>query len=250
MWQSFACLSGAVVVLSYLRFAVGAFVLAASLLIGNAAVADADSSDSAAPGPGGANASIQGSTTSRQGSTTSRRPVGDVTDTLRTTIQRVMRTLGSVRQSGQQPYRGAEMPNIGSGGTDIKDGTKDGSGLGAAVSDPVAAVPNEVAPVSDPVAAVPNEVAPVSDPVAAVPNEVAPVSDAVAAVPNEVAQFLMRSRRCLSRWRRFRVGSGQFLASARRSSRSTNCLPIFIPSGWASPGWRQFLMSARWFRTC
>ena len=98
-----------------------------------------------------------------------------------------MRTLGSVRQSGQQPYRGAEMPNIGSGGTDIKDGTKDGSGLGAAVSDPVAAVPNEVAPVSDPVAAVPNEVAPVSDPVAAVPNEVAPVSDAVAAVPNEVA---------------------------------------------------------------
>ena len=175
---SLACL-GQLVVLSYLRFAVGAFVLAASLLIGNAAVADADSSDSAAPGPGGANASIQGSSTAS-------RPVGDVTDTLRTKIQRVMRTLGSVRQTGQQPYRGAEMPNIGSGGTDIKDGTKPGSGLGAAVADPVAAVPNEVAPVSDAVAAVPNEVAPVSGAVAAVPNEVAPVSNAVPPVPDVV----------------------------------------------------------------
>ena len=117
MWQSWAssCLAGGSSwVLSYLRFAVGAFVLAASLLISSAAVADADSSDSAAPGPGGANASIQGSTTAS-------RPVGDVTDTLRTKIQRVMRTLGSVRQSGQQPYPGAEKPNIGSGGTDIKE---------------------------------------------------------------------------------------------------------------------------------
>ena len=179
--------------LSYLRFAVGAFVVAASLLISSAAVADADSSNSAAPGPGGANASIQGNTTARHSSTTASRPVGDITDTPRAMIQRVMRALGAVRQSGQRPYPGAKKPNNGSGGTDIKDGTKDGSGSGAAVSDPVAAVPDEVAPVSDPVAAVPDEVAPVSDPVAAVPNEVAPVSDpatplsvAVAPVPSGV----------------------------------------------------------------
>jgi hypothetical protein len=189
-----ACLAwGQFMGLSYLRFVVGAFVVAASLLIGNAAVADADSSDSAAPGPGGANASIEGSTTARQGSTRASRPVGDITDTPRAKIQRVMRALRAVRQSGQQPYTGAKKPDNGSGGTDIKDGTIDGSGSGAAVSDPVAAVPNEVAPVSDPVAAVPDEVAPVSDPVAAVPNVVAPVSDpatplsvAVAPVPGVV----------------------------------------------------------------
>jgi len=57
-------------------------------------------------------------------------------------------------------------------GTDSQDETKDGSDLGAAVVDPVAAVPNDVTPGSD--------APPVSDPVAAVPNEVAPVSDPVA----------------------------------------------------------------------
>ena len=89
-------------------------------------------------------------------------------------------------------------------GTNTTDGTKDDSDLGAAVSDPVAATPNEVAPVSvavtpvsDPTAAGPNAVAPVTvavtpaaDPVAAVPNNVAPVSDAGAPVPNVVGPNL------------------------------------------------------------
>ena len=89
-------------------------------------------------------------------------------------------------------------------GTNTTDGTKDDSDLGAAVSDPVAATPNEVAPVSvavtpvsDPTAAGPNAVAPVTvaltpaaDPVAAVPNNVAPVSDAGTPVPNVVGPNL------------------------------------------------------------
>ena len=105
-------------------------------------------------------------------------------------------SLGSGGQSGQQHSTGAKKPKDEPGGTNTKDGTKDDSDLGAAVSDPVAATPNEVAPVSvavtpasGPVAAVPNAVAPVSvavtpvsDPVAAVPNAVAPVSVAVTPV--------------------------------------------------------------------
>ena len=163
---------GQIVVLSHLRFAASIGVLAASLLISSAAVAvaDADSRDSAGPGHGGANAS-------RQGSTTPSRPVGDVTDTQRSKTQRVTSTLGSGRQSGQQPSPGGEKPKDEPGGTHTKDGTKDDSDLGAAVPDPVAAVPNEVAPVSDPVAGIPNEVAPVSDPVAPAPDVVGPVSN-------------------------------------------------------------------------
>ena len=71
-------------VLSHLRFVAGVCVLAAGLLMGSAAVAvaDADSSNSAAPGDGGTNAS-------RQGSPTASSPVGDVTDTQRKKIQRV-----------------------------------------------------------------------------------------------------------------------------------------------------------------
>ena len=56
-------------VVSHLRFAAGVCVLAAGLLMGSAggavAVADPDSSGSAAPGDGGTNASGQGSTTAR-----------------------------------------------------------------------------------------------------------------------------------------------------------------------------------------
>ena len=170
---------GQIVVLSHLRFAASVGVLAASLLITSAAVAvaDADSSDSAGPGHGGANAS-------RQGSPTPSRPVGDVTDTQRSKTQRVTSTLGSGRQSGQQPSPGGEKPKDEPGGTHTKDGTKDDSDLGAAVPDAVAAVPNEVAPVSDPVAGIPNEVAPVSDPVAPVSVAVAPVPDVVGPVSN------------------------------------------------------------------
>ena len=73
----------------------------------------------------------------------------------------------------------AEKPNDEPGGTDTKDGTKDDSDGGATVSEPVDAVPNEVAPVSD-------RDATVSEPVDAVADEVAPVSDAVAPVPDVV----------------------------------------------------------------
>ena len=99
---------------SHLRFAAGVCVLAAGLLMGSAggavAVADPDSSGSAAPGDGGTNASGQGSTTARS-------PVGNVTGTLRETIQRVTSTLGSGRQPGQQPSTGAKSPKEEPGGT-------------------------------------------------------------------------------------------------------------------------------------
>ena len=92
---------------SHLRFAAGVCVLAAALLMASAggavAVADPDSSGSAAPGDGGTNASGQGGTTARS-------PVGDVTGTLRETIQRVTSTLGSGRQPGQQPFHRREKP--------------------------------------------------------------------------------------------------------------------------------------------
>ena len=177
---------------SHLRFAAGVCVLAAGLLMGSAggavAVADPDSSGSAAPGDGGTNASGQGSTTASS-------PVGNVTDTRRKTIQRVTSTLGSGRQPGQQPSTGAKSPKKEPGGTDTEDEKKD-SGLAAAVPDlvapvpnVVAPVPNVVAPVSDVIAPVPNVVAPVSDVVrrSPVPNVVAPVTNVVAPVPNVVA---------------------------------------------------------------
>ena len=92
---------------SHLRFAAGVCVLAAALLMASAggavAVADPDSSGSAAPGDGGTNASGQGGTTVSS-------PVGDVTGTLRKTIQRVTSTLGLGRQPGQQPSTGAKSP--------------------------------------------------------------------------------------------------------------------------------------------
>ena len=172
---------GQIVVLSHLRYVAGVGVLAASLLMGSAAVAvaDPDSSNSAASGHGGANASAQGSTTTS-------RPVGDVTDTQRKKIQRVTSTLGSGRQAGQQPSTGAKSPKKEPGGTDTTDGTNDNSDLSVAVADPVAAVATAVAPGSDPVAAVATEVTPGSDPVAAVATAVAPGSDPVAAVATEV----------------------------------------------------------------
>ena len=86
-------------VVSHLRFAAGVCVLAAGLLMGSAggavAVADPDSSNSAADGDGGTDPSGQDSTTASS-------PVNGVTS-----------TLGSGPQPGQQP-----------GGTD-KDEKKD-----------------------------------------------------------------------------------------------------------------------------
>ena len=106
---------------SHLRLAAGVCVLAAGLLMGSAggavAVADTDSSGSAAPGDGGTNASGQGSTTASS-------PVGNVTDTRRKTIQRVTSNFGSGRQPGQQPSTGAKSPKKEPGGTDTEDEKK------------------------------------------------------------------------------------------------------------------------------
>ena len=103
---------------SHLRFAAGVCVLAAGLLMASAggavAVADPDSSGSAAPGDGGTNASGQGGTTAPS-------PVGDVTDTRRETIQRATSTLGSGRQPGQQPFHRREKPGEEPGRTDTTD---------------------------------------------------------------------------------------------------------------------------------
>ena len=163
---------------SHLRFAAGVCVLAAALLMASAggavAVADSDSSGSAAPGDGGTNASGQGGTTARS-------PVGDVTGTLRETIQRVTSTLGSGRQPGQQPFHRREKPG-GSAWRHGHHGPEVGPG-------PRRAVPN-VAPVPVAVAPVPVAVAPVPDAAgrrfpmraAPVPNLVGPVSDVIAPV--------------------------------------------------------------------
>src|SRR4029077_7835222 len=178
---------------SHLRFAAGVCVLAAGLLMGSAggavAVADPDSTGSAAPGDGGTNASGQASTTASN-------PVGTVTDTRRKTIQGVTSTLGSGRQPGQQPSTGAKSPKKEPGGTNTEDENKD-SGPAAAVPDLLAAVPNVVAPVTHVIAPVTHVIAPVTHvvapasdviaPVARVPNVIAPVTNVVASIPNLVA---------------------------------------------------------------
>ena len=174
-------------VTSHLRFAAGVCALTAGLLMGGGAVAvaDPDSSGSAAHGDDGTNASVQGSTTASS-------PVGNVTDTLGKTIQGVTSTLGSGRQPGQQPSTGAKSPKKEPGGTDTDD-EKKGSVLAAVpnvvppVADVVAPVPEVVAPVPDVVAPVPDVVAPVADVVAPDADVVAPVPDVVAPVPDVVA---------------------------------------------------------------
>ena len=162
-----------------LRFAAGVFcVLTAGLLIGGGAVAVADpgSSDSAAHGSDGTDASGQ------QHSTGAETPKGEPggTDTKDG-------SLGPDGQPSQQQSTGAQTPKNEPGGTDTKDGTKVDSDLGVALPDPVAAVPDDVTPVSDVVAPVSDVVAPVSDVVAPVSDVVAPVSDVVAPVSDAVA---------------------------------------------------------------
>ena len=181
---------------SHLRFAAGVCVLAAGLLIASAggavAVADPDTSGSAAPGDGGTNASGQGGTTARS-------PVGNVTGTLRETIQRVTSTLGSGRQPGQQPFHRREKPGGRAWrhrhhGREVGPGPRRAVPNVAPVPDAVAPVPDAVAPVPDAVAPVPDAVAPVPDAVAPVPDAVAPVPDAVAPVPDAAARrFPMRA---------------------------------------------------------
>jgi hypothetical protein len=195
------------VVRSRLRFGAGVCVLAAGLLMGGGAVAVADPVSGSSPNgdDGGTNLPVRGGTASS--------PVGKITGTLPKTLQDVASTVGSGPppgqqsssvtstvgsgrqpgqqsssatstvgsdpQPGQQPSTGAKSPKKEPGGT--------GSGLVAAVPDPVAAVPDPVAAVPDPVAAVPNAVASVPNLVAPVTDVVAPVTDVVASVPNLVA---------------------------------------------------------------
>src|SRR6478672_1567028 len=196
-----------IVVRSRLRFGAGVCVLAAGLLMSGRAVAVADPISGGSPNgdDGGTNLPVRGGTASS--------PVGKITGTLPKTLQdvastvgsgpppgqqsssvtstvgsgrqpgeqspSVTSTVGSDPQPGQQPSAGAKSPKIEPGGT--------GSGLIAAVPDPVAAVPDPVAAVPDPVAAVPNAVASVPNLVAPVTDVVAPVTDVVASVPNLVA---------------------------------------------------------------
>ena len=178
------------VVPSRLRFGAGVCVLAAGLLMGGGAVAVADPDSGGSPnGDDGTNASVQGGTASS--------PVGKITGTLSKTLQDVASTVGSGPPAGQQPS--SVTSTVGSGrqpssvtstvGSDPQPGQQSstgakspkkepggtGSGLVAAVPDPVAAVPNAVA-------SVPNLVAPVSDVVVPVPNLVAPGPDAIGSV--------------------------------------------------------------------
>jgi hypothetical protein len=195
------------VVRSRLRFGAGVCVLAAGLLMSGRAVAVADPISGGSPNgdDGGTNLPVRGGTASS--------PVGKITGTLPKTLQdvastvgsgpppgqqsssvtstvgsgrqpgeqssSVTSTVGSDPQPGQQPSAGAKSPKNEPGGT--------GSGLIAAVPDPVTAVPDPVAAVPDPVAVVPNAVAPVPNLVAPVTNVVAPVTDVIASVPNLVA---------------------------------------------------------------
>ena len=192
---------------SRLRFGAGVCVLAAGLLMSGGAVAVADPISGGSPNgdDGGTNLPVRGGTASS--------PVGKITGTLPKTLQdvastvgsgpppgqqsssvtstvgsgrqpgeqspSVTSTVGSDPQPGQQPSAGAKSPKNEPGGT--------GSGLIAAVPDPVTADPDPVAAVPDPVAAVPNAVAPVPNLVAPVTDVVAPVTDVIASVPNLVA---------------------------------------------------------------
>ena len=147
-------------------------------------------------GDDGTNAPVQGGPTAGS-------PIGNVTDTVRETIQGVTgtpgpgaqpdrqpatgptSTLGSGRQPGQQPSTGATSPKREAGGTDTED-QKEDAGLVPAVPNPVAAVANGVAPVTNLVPPVTDVVAPVSDVVAPVTDVVVPVTDVVAPVTNLV----------------------------------------------------------------
>jgi hypothetical protein len=128
-----------IVVRSRLGFAAGVCVLAAGLLMGGGtgAVADPGLGGSGPNGADGTNDPVQGGP--RAGS-----PVGNVTDTVRQTIQGVTGTPGSGAQPGQQPSTDATSPTTKAGGTNTED--QEDAGLVPAHPNPVAAVPNVVAP--------------------------------------------------------------------------------------------------------
>jgi hypothetical protein len=180
------------------RFAAGVCLLAAGLLMGGGAVAVAD------PGLGGsAPNGDDGTNDSVQGGPTAGGPVGNVTDTVRKTIQGVTgtpgsaaqpgqqpstgptSTLGSGRQPGQQPSTGATSPKTQAGGTDTED--QEHAGLVPAHPNPVAAVPNVVAPVTNAVAPVTDVLPPVTDVLAPITDVVAPVTNVLTPVSDVIA---------------------------------------------------------------
>jgi len=164
--------------LSHFRFATGVCVLTAGLLIGGVggavAVADPDSSGSAAHGKGGNNASGQhgngnngsghgnagNNASGQQGNGNNGGGRGNAGNDASGQQGNGNNASGEQHGNGGntasgQPSTGAESPKDEPGGTDSTDETND-SGLGAAAPDQVAPVPAAVAPV-------PNLVAPVSD---------------------------------------------------------------------------------------
>jgi hypothetical protein len=156
-----------IVVTSHLRFAAGVCVLTAGLLMGGGAVAvaDPDSSGSAA----------KGTDSNQQSSTGAKKPKKDPGGT-DTNQQSSTGATSPNQQPGdtdtnQQSSTGATSPNQEPGDTDTDDETKD-SAL-------VAAVPNVVPPAADVVAPVADVAAP-PNVVASVPNLVAPTSDVIA----------------------------------------------------------------------
>ena len=187
---------------SHLRFAAGVCVLAAGLLMGSAggavAVADPDSSGSAAPGDGGTNASGQASTTASS-------PVGTLTrhsaedDSARnehawlgptTRPAAFHRREKPEERARRHEHRGREQrlgPRCRGSRSARRSSERGRAGYscdragyscghaGSDVIAPVARVPNVVA-------RVPNVVAPVTHVVASIPNLVAPVSDVIAPV--------------------------------------------------------------------
>jgi hypothetical protein len=126
---------------SHLRFAAGVCVLTAGLLMGGGAVAvaDPDSSGSAA----------KGTDSNQQHSTGAKKPKKDPGGT----------------DTNQRSSTGATSPNQEPGDTDTNDEKKD-SALVAAVPNVVPPAADVVAPVADVVAPVPNLVAPTSDVIA------------------------------------------------------------------------------------
>jgi hypothetical protein len=177
-----------------LRFAAGACVLAAGLLMGAGgavAVADPGSSGSAAHGKDDTNASGQ------QHSTGAKKPKDEPGATTSGTGATTSGT--GANAPGQQPKKPKDEPGAttsGTGATTSGTGaTTSGTGAttfgtGATVTDVVAAVPSLAASVTNVVAPVPNLVAPVSDVIASIQDMPTPVAGAV--VPLTQLQSLVQ----------------------------------------------------------
>jgi hypothetical protein len=197
---------------SRVGFAAVGCVLAAGLLMSGGAVAVA------VPGLGGSSPNgDDGTNDSVQGAPTAGGLVGNVTDTVRQTIQGVTGSPGSAAQPGQQPSTGPTStlgsgrrpgqrpstatagPETQAGGTATED--QEHAGLVPAHPNPVAAIPSVVAPVTDAVAPVTDAVAPVTDVLTPVFDVIAPgqfmLTSVVGAVvpltqpPSHLSSFLL-----------------------------------------------------------